>query len=228
MKTLSFNDINILKDIKKTLRSDGVCLVECGRTKFNLLELVESIGTPHSHDSKDSFLWDIKVTNTQDTLARSLTSEPFTLHTDCSFEDPPPQYFALYVVQEDRQGGGETLLLDMKDVLKLIPKSIEEVLRTPYATRAPDEFYKGKPLTYLPILFGESSMRYRPECLDKEQCSQEQLRALAKFEKIIAAQPVQILNLPNNTLIFVDNYRFVHGRTKVLDPERRLQRVRFN
>ena len=49
--------------------------------------------------------------------ARSLTDQAFALHTDCSFEDPPPRYFALLAVRADREGGGRSLFLDSREFI---------------------------------------------------------------------------------------------------------------
>ena len=80
----------------------------------------------------------------------------------------------------------------------------------------------------MPIVFDASYIRYRPECVDLSKCSPVQLQALNELENIIAQQPVEHLSLPQNSAIFVDNYRYLHGRTKVVDSQRHLQRIRFN
>jgi alpha-ketoglutarate-dependent taurine dioxygenase len=214
--------------VRAALKEDGVCLVNVSDSGFDFLDFVNSLGTPSSHNLHDHFIWDIKVTNTNNTLARSLTAEPFSLHTDCSFEQVPPRFFALYVLQPDTKGGGETLLIDMKDILANLPSELAAVLQTDFVTKVPSEFYKGETFAHLPILFGESCIRYRPECIDLSRCSQQQRSALGELDNIIARHSPQKLVLSQNSVLVVDNYRYLHGRTKVLDPQRHLQRIRFN
>lgn len=53
---------------------------------------------------------------------------------------------------------------------------------------------------------------------------------LDKFESLIDIQKSNLIKycqLKSNTVVFVDNCRYLHGRTEINDPKRHLRRVRF-
>ena len=65
---------------------------------------------PIAHSATRGWFWDVRPSKTNfqagNHQARSETMNEFPWHTDCSYEDPPPRYFALQVLQHDRYGGG--------------------------------------------------------------------------------------------------------------------------
>ncbi|KAI6777752.1 uncharacterized protein J7T54_000397 [Emericellopsis cladophorae] len=78
--------------------------------------------------------------------ARSETMGEFPWHTDCSYENPPPRYFALQVLQHDRRGGGTLSVMDVRRLVSTgehLSPAARAVLATPQFRMAiPPEFIK--------------------------------------------------------------------------------------
>ena len=72
------------------------------------------------------------------------------------------------------------------------------------------------------------------DIIDKNQLKEESAEkqaAIAELNSIILAEDQLKLFRPileNNMMVLFSNRRFLHGRTKILDCERHLLRVRFN
>ncbi|KAI1362095.1 hypothetical protein F5Y08DRAFT_313148 [Xylaria arbuscula] len=74
---------------------------------------------PISHSFNRGWFWDVRPstvkTQSANHQARSETMEEFPWHTDCSYEDPTPRYFALHVLQPDRCGGGVLSFMNVQN-----------------------------------------------------------------------------------------------------------------
>lgn len=69
--------------------------------------------------------------------------DEFPWHTDCSYENPPPRYFALHVLQPDRYGGGTLSVMSVQRLSKLLSEATKASLARPkYLIRTPPEFEK--------------------------------------------------------------------------------------
>ena len=130
-----------IKDYKKFMEQKGI-FISHFKEKIDFLKLVKKIGIPHSHNKENNYIWDVKPTGKKNTLARSLTKKAFELHTDCSFENPSPNYFALYVLKNDTLGGGKNYFLDFKEIESLIDTSTKKILKENYFFVVPNEFNK--------------------------------------------------------------------------------------
>ncbi|KAJ3017429.1 UNVERIFIED_CONTAM: hypothetical protein HDU68_011692, partial [Siphonaria sp. JEL0065] len=136
--------------VRKAIAHHGVALVGLGckidsseRRQFQSLVMEDLQGRPRQHNGKASdFVWDISVQskvsleNGQQAcqsqhppLARSQTDEEFDVHTDSSFEDPPPRCVVLAVLRGDRRGGGLSSFASVQKVLATLKASIVAVLR---------------------------------------------------------------------------------------------------
>jgi alpha-ketoglutarate-dependent taurine dioxygenase len=222
-----------LSALRRLLEEDGLVLVQAepgdaaGRS---MRRLVAGLGTADAHHAGGQEVWDVRYRpGTGATETRSLTLKSFPYHTDGSFEEPPPRSIALYVVREDRFGGGVNLLVEVSEVLKHVSREAQEVLRSPrFRFRVPAEFDKGRPYCDAPVLFGDGLLRYRREIIDETTCSAAQVAALDELDGAIeAVEPLQ-LTLPAGMVLLLDNARFLHARTEVRDPERHLLRMRFS
>jgi alpha-ketoglutarate-dependent taurine dioxygenase len=222
-----------LPALRRLLQADGLALVPAepgdveGRT---MRRVVAELGTADPHHTGGKDMWDIRYRPAAGGgCTRSLTLQSFPYHTDGSFEEPPPRYIALYVVREDRFGGGATLLLEVAAVLPHVSAGARQTLRsTRFRFRVPAEFDKGVPYCDAPILFGDGLLRYRREIIDESDCGRAQVAALDELDAAIAATEPARLSLPSGTLLLLDNARFLHARTEVRDPERHLLRMRFS
>lgn len=205
------------------------------RSAAALKKIVQHIGYASAHDEQGKMQWDVKYDCNVDseTAARSLTTREFPLHTDASFEEPPPRYVGLFVVQEDSLGGGQTQLLDIRKVLPLLSSTARVVLQErQFKFWVPAEFRRERPFIEGPILSlaadGEVTIRYRHEVLDLEHADQAQIAAISELEGLInLPELVDQIFLQTGTVLLFDNGRFLHARTVVKDKMRHLVRMRF-
>jgi hypothetical protein len=76
--------------------------------------------------------------------ARSHTADEFPLHTDCSFEEPPPRYITLFVMREDENQGGYSTFVDTQLLMKYLSRKALATLHSSiFTVRVPPEFFKG-------------------------------------------------------------------------------------
>jgi alpha-ketoglutarate-dependent taurine dioxygenase len=192
--------------------------------------IVEYIGKIDTHDQQGTAIWDVKYDSNVDPEkgTRSHTMLEFSLHTDACFELQPPQYVALYVVAEDRLGGGVTQLVDGRELLQhLDGEAIAILQRKSFKFKVPPEFMKQQHFIEAAILDERGNFRYRQEVLLIDNCSPEELRAIARLESLLQNHNfIQSIFLKTGTIIIFDNGRFLHGRTKVKDKNRHLKRIR--
>jgi alpha-ketoglutarate-dependent taurine dioxygenase len=216
------------QSVLRALEKDGLCLVKSisdDPLSEDLQGFVSEIGMPHQHNERGTVLWDVRPCSESPEAARSHTALPFPMHTDCSFEDPTPRYLALQVVRADSRGGGLSLFARVKDVLDKLSLADQEVLKGDFTFKIPAEFHKGVNRRRLPILANDS-FRYRREIL--LDCTRVQEEVLDKMEEALTAPGIVFrCRLERGTVLLLDNHRYLHGRTTILDPERHLRRVRF-
>ncbi len=212
------------------LKKEGILFVHFSE-KIDLTRLISSFGSLVPHDSFGTYCWDVKsLGGKRKSLARSLTVDPFPLHTDASFRDPPPNYVALYVLEEDRFGGGKNFFLPFSSIEKEFSPSLKKILHSRFHFFVPEEFFQGEKIHEHSILLSSGGIRYREECIDTSVCSLAEKNALLFLKKKISLKNPSVFHLQvsKNTVIFFDNTKYLHGRTKVKDPQRHLQRVWFN
>lgn len=227
------NDINF-DAYAAALFEAGIILLELGFDNPDasiMKTIVEHLGTIDTHDTQGTTIWDVKYHGNvdQDKGTRSLTTKKFPIHTDASFEEPPPQYVALYVVAEDSLGGGITQLIDGRQILQHLSREAISVLQTKaFKFRVPQEFIKNHDYIEASILNPEGNFRYRQEVLILDDCTLQELQAISELEFLLANKSlIKSIFLKTGTLIIFDNGRFLHGRTKVRDKNRHLKRLRF-
>ena len=230
---IHWDDDHRVEEIGELLQREGVALIKLapGDTEGNeLRRIVGQLGTAEKHDQFGRLVWDIRFDATA--AARggtaSLTMEPLPFHTDGAFQNPSPRFLAQYVVREDRFGGGETLLVDAASVLDRLSADTLGILRSQhFRFWAPAEYVTGTPYHDAPILFGDGLLRYRRAIID-EAVGDHTKRVLDQFDAAIAAVEPLRLQLCSGDALILDNARFLHARSKVLDPERHLLRIRFS
>jgi hypothetical protein len=193
-------------------------------------QLIEEIGEIDTHDEKGTKTWDVKYDPSVDQAkgTRSLTLREFEMHTDASFELPPPKYICLYVVREDAFGGGISQIIEGRKLLALLSAETKHILQSKYTVRVPDEFYKGRRYEQVPILDEEMNFSFRRDIIIREECSAAQLQALEELEALLSNESIiESKFLPRGTMLILDNGRFLHARTEVKDKDRHLLRMRF-
>ena len=193
--------------------------------------IVNAIGTPHTHDGLDRTVWDIKLggVHGSESLARSHKLDEFILHTDCSYEANVPDFFGLYVISSDNLGGGKNLIIDGSTLIQHLSSSALKVLQSETVKIiVPLEFRKNIEYIYAHVIDENFNMRYRRELMDLSTASDDFMLALDELERLCHSPALnRTLELPKDAILFLDNKRYLHARTTIKDPSRHLKRIRF-
>jgi hypothetical protein len=201
---------------------------------------------PISHSASRGWFWDVRpnstVFQTANHQARSETMEEFPWHTDCSYEDLPPRYFALHVLQEDRFGGGTLSAMNIQRLsLSLSPSTRASLTEREYSITIPPEFIKDPRkqniIGSLMAIDGQgqqSILRFRRDLVTAlTERAAKALHELDAAVQDVNAQSQSTVHLtakdfPAGTIILMDNRRWLHARHNIKDPERHLRRVRWD
>ena len=194
-----------------------------------MIDFIDRIGILANHSNVEAHIWDVRPQRLTGG-ARSHTSEEFPMHTDCSFEDPPPRYIALYVVQEDQYDGGLTTLIDTEILIRYLSRKTLRILHTKeFYMRVPQEFFKGTNIIKGRILSYNKLWRYRSDTIIRDDCADEEIDALNELDSLLDNPHIILTTkLPTGSMLILDNSRWFHGRTCVMDPQRWLKRIRFD
>lgn len=175
--------------------------------------------------------------------------EDFPWHTDCSYEYPPPRYFALQVLQPDRFGGGTLSVMSVARLTEYLSATTRAALMRPdFRIAIPTEFVKDPSRTSIRgrLLIqnetttgggrGSALIRFREDIvtpLSAEAAAAlddlgTALRHLAAAHDAHSTLHLSAQDLPARSIIVIDNRRWLHARNHVRDPERHLRRVRWD
>lgn len=236
--------------MNKALIGPGIALIDLKfpDTKSKYLEdLVLGLCTHHNHgppighSATRGWFWDVRPKERTGHQARSESSLDFPWHTDCSYESRPPQYFALHVLHADRYGGGTLSVLDALEVVRKLGSSTCQSLSRPdFRITVPPEFSKGTHSIdgslATPAEDGSAMhIRFRSDIVkplskDAEDALQKLNRRL-EFSTELEKEGIKFdftpQILPDNTLVLVDNSRWLHARTEIKDHKRHLRRMRW-
>ncbi|CAG8119482.1 unnamed protein product [Penicillium olsonii] len=241
-------------EVNRHLQTEGVLKITLGfpdnRSKY-LERLVLSLGTHHghgppiTHSANRGWFWDVRPTKEslgQNYRARSETMDEFPWHTDCSYELASPQFFALQVLQPDFCGGGILSALKVDRIRSLISAdAYANLLKPEFEFKIPSEFSKDPAtVSILSSILGinardrSTMMRYREDIITP--VTTQAFSALKELK--CAIREVELLpnavlrlgteDLPERSIILLDNRRWLHARSHVKDPNRHLRRVRWN
>lgn len=205
-------------------------------------------GMPISHSASRGWFWDVRpqqeIQAAQNHRARSETMENFPWHTDCSYEECPPRYFGLHVLQPDRCGGGTLSVMKVDRLWEMLSlQSRDALCQKNYRIEIPEEFVKqadqrhivDRLLAVNQVGGARSTMiRFREDIVGSLNANAE--RALSELKALLrqleANSPCVLHltpnHLPQNTIILMDNRRWLHSRNTVHDPARHLRRVRWD
>lgn len=243
-----------ITDVSNTLRQTGILKVSLqfeDDSSHYLQHLMVGLhkqhghGLPITHSASRGWFWDIRPNSTSfqtpSHQARSETMEEFPWHTDCSYEEAPPRYFALQVLREDQCGGGTLSVMNVGRLSSLLSTSTcTALLRPEYRITVPLEFVKDDAKRH--VVGGlmatdakglPSMVRFREDIVTP--LTAEAALALQELKNCLLGQKVQAETLqltsdclPRGSVILMDNYRWLHARSNVRDPERHLRRVRWD
>lgn len=202
-------------------------------------------GLPITHSASRGWFWDVRpdltTIQSQNHQARSETMQEFPWHTDCSYEESPPRFFALQVIQPDRRGGGTLSVMNVERLSHLLSATATAALLKPhFRITIPPEFIKIDTQRYIigSIMAASESgrpgmVRFREDIVtplsdeaakgleELKQC----LRGLDMQENALHLTPE---HMPRGSIVLMDNHRWLHARNAVRDPERHLRRIRWN
>lgn len=200
-----------------------------------LTQLVRDIGgTSRQHSAEVAAVWDVR--SQRGGVARSHSEEEFEVHTDASFEQTPPRFIAMPVLRADDCGGGFSGIARVEDATAALSREDFRILHaTLVRWRVPKEFQKCDRVTHIhaPVLLSRARARVRRDLIDTDGLDADTAAAFwcafeAFFGHLQRLCRASHFLLPDGAVIALDNQRFVHMRTAVLDPARHLQRVRFD
>lgn len=246
-----------VQQISQALRTHGILKVVLGfhdESSNYLQDLMYSLnerhghGLPISHSASRGWFWDVRPSLTTSTSqshnhqARSETTEEFPWHTDCSYEDAPPRFFALQVLQPDRHGGGTLSVMNVERLGSLLsPRTIAALLKPQYRFSIPPEFVKDTSAPGYIIgsvlaanKTGRATMvRFREDIItplnaEASAALQELKQTLLGLEAQNSIIHLTPEDLPRNSIVLMDNYRWLHARNQVMDRDRHLRRVRWD
>ena len=198
-------------------------------------------GPPITHSKTRGWFWDVKPNEKIELQARSESKLSFPWHTDCSFESHPPRFFALHVLRADRNGGGTLAAMSILQLIRrLKPSTYKALCRPDFLIQVPLEFSKGTDSIIGSLISpakepGQVRLRYRSDIV--RPLTKDAGEALSEIDRLLANGPESDSDmwmsltpevLPDDTIVLMDNGRWMHARTQVLDGERHLRRIRWD
>ena len=236
--------------IHQSLRDVGISVIDLrffdGGSVY-LSDLILALGHRHGHgppiphSGTQGWYWDVRPKEKGANRARSETSQNFPWHTDCSYESQPPQYFGLHVLHADQYGGGTLRIMNTARLLGMLSNiSYESLSRPEFQIKVPPEFYKGIASIYGNVIKKDDKgdsvcVRYRSDIFQPVSSGAE--KALREFDELLGGHAENVFgnlgieltakDLPDNSIVLIDNGRWLHSRTEINDSQRHLRRVRW-
>lgn len=142
--------------VAQRLEEDGILKITLGfddDSSQYLETLIRSLHARHghrlpiAHSATRGWFWDVRPSpdsfQTAGHQARSETMDDFPWHTDCSYEYPPPRFFALQVLRPDRRGGGTLSVMSAARLGEhLDGGTLAALMRPSFRIAIPTEFVK--------------------------------------------------------------------------------------
>ncbi|MEJ6485377.1 TauD/TfdA family dioxygenase [Nostoc punctiforme UO1] len=215
------------------------------RSSLFLSQLCSSIGTLVPHNpGKNDFVWQIKCQLSTSALKTfSEHNQHAPLHTDSQYRNQPERFIALMTIRQAHCGGGYTEIVDFRKILEDIKctamgsRVVEFIRNESFPIAIPSVFQEySKPASIQAKLVSVSPLiRYRYDTLKAGLSLIEHGRVAAFHENLdlldlfIQSSPhrFRFISLPNE-ITFLDNHRFLHGRSSFTDFNRLLLRTRMN
>ncbi|MFP4006897.1 MAG: TauD/TfdA family dioxygenase [Spirulinaceae cyanobacterium] len=144
----------------------------------------------------------------------SRTPDALPLHTDCSNKAVPPNLVAFAMERPDPQGGGESAIMSVSDLVRELPEDLVSLLRQPVFPFTAKKRY--------PVLQGKGDdlrIRYYRNQINSalgEQCTlSDNLReALDELERHLEMSKGLVrFGMQAGEVVIMDNQRVLHGRS---------------
>lgn len=137
------------------------------------------------------------------------------------------------MIHADQHGGGNLAVVPVSQILESLKPSTVETLRQPvFHMRVPPEFRKEVSHVTGALVASEGKIRYRREII--KPLGDEAGRALEELDTAIgdsmAKGWAKVLGpdvMKDGTVVCLDNAKWMHARSEVLDPQRWLRRIRW-
>jgi len=227
------------------VKNTGIERVESPVAQLGAITLSCMFGTPTQTTPRSPVIaWPVtykpKSENVRKTFSE--TNSEASLHTDSQYLAEPEHYFGLFCIKPDQFGGGASQIVDGNAVIDQLRGTRGETvlceLGKLYPFRLPSVFTKDDgdldaEVIWAPIL-SANRVRYRHDTLmsaldlDHVEIPDSQLEAISAFEEVLHEIRVDEYSLEAGDVMFVNNYRMLHGRTAFEDSKRFLYRVRMN
>lgn len=242
-----------VRNVHEQLREHGILKISLGRPDPDsqyLGQLVVSLNKqfkhqlPITHSASRGWFWDVRPESvsfqTANHRARSETMDEFPWHTDCSYEEMVPRYFALQVLQHDRFGGGTLSAMNIQRLNQsLSPTTQASLMRREYSISIPKEFVKDPARQEIIgnlMAFDQETqscmMRFRRDILtpltERASKALEELDACLAQKETPSTVHLTSSAFPTGTIILMDNRRWLHARNNINDPKRHLRRLRWD
>lgn len=170
------------------------------------------------------------------------------MHTDSSFYPMPEEQFLLYVVSAARCNGGESLLVDVDDIRAELQHTaagraaFDLLSTTALPFRVPSIYAAGDDQLefFMGFAFGHDqhgnlTMRWRHDSIMKGLAARPDLGSPALLAAVALVNQVVERHAPrferhleDDTLLWADNRRMLHGRANYSDAHRHLIRIRIS
>ncbi|CAG7970881.1 unnamed protein product [Penicillium olsonii] len=258
-EVISSRNPSHVRQVHDILNSHGLLKINLkfpDESSSYLSQLISALSTSHghgppiTHSSTRGWFWDVKPQTTapaselnpetsppQTAPARSETSESFPWHTDCSYEECPPRFFALQVLHADACGGGTLSVMELARLLPLLSATARKYqAKAEYRIAVPPEFIKKddqRSIIGSVLTNRGSGLRFREDIItpltpSAAQAFEELKRMLRSAEARSRTIHLSPEVLPSGSIVLVDNRRWLHARNEVRDPMRHLRRVRWD
>ena len=236
----------------QAIREYGIVAIELGwedpESQF-ILDLVDQMGCqPDTHSSTQGALWDVKYKpegvfsegTGKKAVSISHSIGEFAWHTDGAFEENPTRFFGFHIIHPDKEGGGVFRILRAEDLTRLLsPEAVDALMTYEFDLKVPPEFFKGKENVKGKLLDmdtdkGRAYVRFRKDILHDPPSSDARANAAVAELQALLDDPESVgehvpgFAFKENTVLLMDNARYLHSRTNIKDPNRWLRRVRFH
>lgn len=208
-----------LDDMKRSYESQGYVRIATGVRDIWILELLAaSLGAVRGIWGK-TYQVDFRPEREEikNSVAQSSTELP--PHTDGTFEIDLPPSFLLQIIESDLPGYGVSVLIDgWKVIERLSSETVDILMNTPF------KFYRaemGREVTlYAPIIELRNSayeFRYRNDRKHPLIApTNESSHALEELVSVIGSDELHTeFQLNSGDLLWVNNRRMIHGRTRL-------------
>lgn len=243
--------------LKSRLQQAGcaVYVPQMGLTAFDteqrarlVYALTACIGEPSATDARNrQIIWDVAARKTEGDYYASFSEHDgeAAFHTDAQYYPNPENYFALYVMNAARCGGGLSQLCDGQALHAALDKPqtrwalrLLEERALPF--RVPSAFVTDErpgvvQAILAPVFSDAPGIRYRRDTLKSglelfpEHADEDVEQAIKTLEQTLKQLPGTLeFLIPTDSLLLVNNHRALHARGAFKDAKRHLLRVRIH